>query len=262
MAEINTFQDLLDLLDRNPEYLEALRVRLLTPELIALPAKFAELVAKFDEFVAATNRRFETLEADVKTIKDDVEVLKGDVKVLKGDVKVLKGDVEVLKGDVKVLNGDVKVLKDDVASLKGSDTERRARENILNIAKDELGLTRGRVLLGGSRDMDPQLRTAAEQAETRGLVDGNEVDNLHVADIIIRARRSADARQIYAVFEVSRTINNRDIDRAYDRARSLAVITNSETIAAVIGESAPPQQRERAEQKDVRVVIPAMFETQ
>lgn len=240
MVEINTFQDLLDLLDRNPEYLEALRVRLLTPELIALPAKFAELVAKFDEFVAATNRRFETLETDVKTLKDDVKVLKDDVKALKDDVKV---------------------LKDDVATLKGSDTERRARENILNIAKDELGLTRGRVLLGGSRDMDPQLRTAAEQAETRGLVDGNEIDNLHVADIIIRARRSADARQVYAVFEVSRTINNRDIDRAYDRARSLAVITNSETIAAVIGESAPPQQRERAEQKDVKVVIPAMFET-
>ena len=234
MAEINTFQDLLDLLDSNPEYLEALRVRLLTPELIALPAKFAELVAKFDEFVAATNRRFETLETDVKTLKDDVGVLKGDVAT----------------------------LKDDVATLKGSDTERRARENILNIAKDELGLTRGRILLGGSRDMDPQLRTATEQAETQGLVDGDEVDNLHVADIIIRARRTMDMRQVYAVFEVSRTINNRDIDRAYNRARSLAVITNNETIAAVIGESAQPQQRERAAEKDVRVVIPAMFRTQ
>ena len=248
MAEINTFQDLLDLLDRNPEYLEALRVRLLTPELIALPAKFAELVAKFDEFVAATNRRFETLEADVKTLKDDVKVLKDDVKVLKGDVKVLKGDV--------------KVLKDDVATLKGSDTERRARENILNIAKDELGLTRGRILLGRSHDMDPQLRAAAEQAESQGLIDGNEVDNLHVADIIIRARRTVDMQQVYAVFEVSRTINNRDIDRAYDRARSLAAITNNETIAAVIGEIAQPQQRERAAEKDVWVVIPAMFRTQ
>ena len=241
MAEIRTFQDLLDLLDSNPEYLEALRVRLLTPELIALPATFAELVAtvahisaKLDEFIATTDRRFQSLETDVKTLKDDVKVLKDDVKV----------------------------LKDDVAALKGSDTERRARENILNIAKDELGLTRGRVLLGGSRDMDLQLRTAVEQAEKQGLVDGNDVDNLHVADIIIRARRSADARQVYAVFEVSRTINNRDIDRAYDRARSLAMITNDETIAAVIGESAQLQQRERAAEKDVRVVIPAMFRTQ
>ena len=234
MAEINTFQDLLDLLDSNPEYLEALRVRLLTPELVALPAKFAELVAtvehigtRLDEFIAATDRRFESLEADVKTLKDDV-----------------------------------KVLKDDVATLKGSDTERRARENILNIAKDELGLTRGRVLLDGSRNMDPQLRAAAERAEEQGLVDGDAVDNLHVADIIIRARRSADARQVYAVFEVSRTINNRDIDRAHDRAHSLAVITNNETIAAVIGESAQPQQHERAVEKDVTVVIPAMFRTQ
>ena len=110
--------------------------------------------------------------------------------------------------------------------------------------------------------MDPQLRTAAEQAETQGLIDGNEVDNLHVADIIIRARRNVDKQQVYAVFEVSRTINNRDIDRAYDRARSLAVITNNETIAAVIGERVQPQQRERAVEKDVRVVIPAMFTTQ
>ncbi len=241
MTEINTFQDLLDLLDSNPDYIDELRVRLLTPELIALPAKFAELVAtvahistKLDEFIATTDRRFETLEADVTTLKDGVTILKDDVKV----------------------------LKDDVAALKGSDTERRARENILNIAKDELGLTRGRVLLDGSRDMDPQLRAAAEQAEVRGLVDGDAVDNLHVADIIIRARRSADARQVYAVFEVSRTINNRDIDRAYDRARSLAAITSNETIAAVIGESVQSQQRERAAERDVRVVIPAMFRTQ
>ena len=110
--------------------------------------------------------------------------------------------------------------------------------------------------------MDPQLQAAAEQAEAQGLVDDDEVSNLHVADIIIRARRDIDKRQVYAVFEVSRTINNRDIDRAYDRARSLAVITNDEVIAAVIGERAQPQQRERAAEKDVKVVIPAMFRTQ
>ena len=78
MTEINTFQDLLDLLDSNPDYIDELRVRLLTPELIALPAKFAELVAtvahistKLDEFIATTDRRFETLEADVTTLKDE-----------------------------------------------------------------------------------------------------------------------------------------------------------------------------------------------
>ena len=238
MAQINTFQDLLDLLDSKPEYLQELRTRLLTEELVALPAKFAELVAKFDEFVAATNRRFEALESDVAVLKEDVKVLKEDVKVLKDDVKV---------------------LKDDVGTLKGSDTERRVRDNILNIAKDELGLTRGRVLLRRSSDMDAQLRIEVDRAESLGVVSENDVDNLLVADIIIRARQSVTRQYVYAVIEISRTINNRDINRARDRARSVAAITGDEAMAVVIGGFIQPQQRQLAAESDVAVVIPAMF---
>ena len=252
MAQINSFQDLLDLLDSNPEYLQELRTRLLTEELVALPAKFAELVAKFDEFVAATNRRFEALESDVAVLKEDVAVLKEDVAVLKEDVAVLKEDVAELKGDVKV-------LKDDVGALKGSDTERRVRDNILNIAKDELGLTRGRVLLRGASDVDTQLRAEVERAESLGVVSENDVDNLLVADIIIRARQSAPRQYVYAVIEISHTINNRDINRARDRATSVAAITGDEAMAVVIGGVIQPPQRQLAAESDVRVVIPAMF---
>ena len=41
MATINTIEDLIRLLDENPQWVEALRVRLLTRELIELPEKFA-----------------------------------------------------------------------------------------------------------------------------------------------------------------------------------------------------------------------------
>ena len=58
------YQELLDFLDSNPEYLHDLRVRLLSPELIALPEHFAQLVnivaelsAEFKAFAEATNRR-------------------------------------------------------------------------------------------------------------------------------------------------------------------------------------------------------------
>ena len=238
MTQINTFQDLLDLLDSNPQYVEELRARLLTAELIALPEKVAELAekvaelaesvaqlsAKVDEFIATTNRRLGSLDGDVGTLK-----------------------------------GDVKTLKDDVATLKGSDLERRARENILNIAKDEMGLTRGRVLLRGSSDVDAQFRASVEQAEAQGRITEEDADNLLVADIIIRARRAADRQYVYAVFEVSRTISNRDIDRAHDRAKSMAAIAGDEVIAAVIGEVIQPRQREQAEEKQVSVVLPAMF---
>ena len=93
------YQDLLNFLDGNPQYLHDMRVRLLSPELIALPEKFAELVgvaaelsATLQAFAEATDRRLASLEADVQTLKADVQTLK---------------------------NG--------VAALGGSDTERRAR---------------------------------------------------------------------------------------------------------------------------------------
>lgn len=252
MAQINTFQDLLDLLDSNPQYLQDLRVRLLSEELIALPEKFAELVAqvsdlgvqvselriqvaglnaRLDEFIAATDRRFEALESNVKVLKDDVKVLKEDVRALKVDM-----------GDVK-----------------GRQTESWARDNILNIAKDAMGLTRGRLLLSGSRDLDSQLRSALDQAEARGLVTEDEVDDLLVTDIIIRARRATDRQYVYAVFEVSHVINNRDIDRARDRAKTIATVTGEEAVGVALGGFIHPRQLQRAETEGVQVVIPASF---
>ena len=53
---INSMQDLVRVLDEHPEWAEALRVRLLTRELLELPQRLAD-------FVAAANKRFEAIEA-------------------------------------------------------------------------------------------------------------------------------------------------------------------------------------------------------
>ena len=55
-AKIDTLQDLVRALDKHPEWLEELRVRLLTRELLELPQKLAD-------FIDATNKRFEAIEA-------------------------------------------------------------------------------------------------------------------------------------------------------------------------------------------------------
>ena len=226
------YQELLDFLDSNPEYLHDLRVRLLSPELIALPEQFAQLVnivaelsAEFRVFAEATNRRLTALEGDVQTLKTDVQG-----------------------------------LKDDVAALKGSDTERRARENILNIAKDELNLTRGRILLARGRETAAQFLAAIDAAEKSGRITENEADNVLVADIIIRARRASDRQYVHGVFEVSRTVRLSDIQRARDRAATVAAVTGEETIAAVIGEIIRPQQLAQADSMGVTALIPAMFQ--
>ena len=62
MNTINTVEDLIRALDENPEWIEALRKRLLTQELLELPEKIAQ-------FVEAANNRFDRVEANVGALK-------------------------------------------------------------------------------------------------------------------------------------------------------------------------------------------------
>ena len=67
----STVEELIEILDANPELLEALRARILTEELLNLPQAHAEFVAEMRDFVAemrefveATNRNFQRLSND------------------------------------------------------------------------------------------------------------------------------------------------------------------------------------------------------
>ena len=270
------YQHLLDFLDSNPEYLQDMRTRLLMPDLVALPEQFAQLVglvtelsASFHDFAAATDRRLTSIETDVGVLKTDVGTLKEDVGTLKTDVSALKEDVGTLKTDVSTLKEDVGTLKTDVgtlntnvASLQGSDLENRARLNILNIAMNELALNRGRVLLATGRDTDPGFLATINAAEEAGLITEQQADHVLVADIVIRARRTDDRRDVHAVFEISRTIRLDDIQRADDRAATVAAATGEPTIAAVVGEVIHPQQQRQANEMDVKVLLPPMLRQQ
>ena len=227
-----------------------MRTRLLMPDLVALPEQFAQLVglvtelsASFHDFAAATDRRLTSIETDVG--------------VLKTDVGTLKEDVGTLKTDVGTLNTNVASLQTSVASLQGSDLENRARLNILNIAMNEPALNRGRVLLTTGRDTDPGFLATINAAEEAGLITEQQADHVLVADIVIRARRTDDRRDVHAVFEISRTIRLDDIRRADDRAA-----TGEPTIAAVVGEVIHPEQQRQANEMDVKVLLPPMLRQQ
>ena len=76
-GRIDTFQDLLDLLDAKPEWAAALRERILTPELLELPEKFAAFANMFADFADMVEKRFQALETDMTEVKGDVAYLKG-----------------------------------------------------------------------------------------------------------------------------------------------------------------------------------------
>ena len=218
------YQHILDFLDSNPEYLQDMRTRLLMPDLIALPEQFAQLVGLVTELSAS-----------------------------------FQAFAEATDRRLTSLEANVASLQTSVASLQGSDLENRARLNILNIAMNELGLTRGRVLLATGRDTEPGFLATINAAEEAGLITEQQADHVLVADIIIRARRTDDRHYVHAVFEVSRTIRLDDITRAHGRAATVAAATGEPTLAAVVGEVIQPPQQQQADEMGVKVLLPPML---
>ena len=197
MTTINTIEDLIRILDDNPEWLEALRARLLTRELLEMPNTLAQ-------FMESTNQRFERVESDIRSIRDDVKVLQSDVKVLQGDVKGLRDDVGVLKG-----------------AHARSTALRRFR-----LIADDMGLHDARLL------PDEDIWNIAQGMRRSGAISRSEYESFHDADMIVEALDSQD-ETCYIAVEVSFTANGRDSTRAIRNARFLTQHTGQSAYAAV-----------------------------
>ena len=195
---INTIEDLIQLLDENPQWAQALRDRLLTRELIELPENFAR-------FVRETNQRFDRIESDIQVIKSDVEVLKSDMQTVKSDIKS---------------------IRDDMAPLKGAHARNAALREADLIAED-MGFVMGRVL---SQD---NIRTLAHSRDTSD-VSKDELRSFRRADLIIEAVRPQGGI-CYIAVEVSFTVNGRDTTRAIRNAGFLTSFTGRPAYAAVAG---------------------------
>lgn len=77
MTTINTTDDLLRLLDQNPEFREAVRRAILTEELIALPAAFGAFVSEMRAFQLEMRSFQSEVRVNLKTHTDDIGELKG-----------------------------------------------------------------------------------------------------------------------------------------------------------------------------------------
>ena len=245
MTTINDISDLVRILREDPDWAEAVRSVLLTQELKFLPERFDKFVELTRENHELVNRRLERLE-------------EGQQRLEEGQQRLEERQQRLEEGQQR-LEREIETLKTDVGTLKGSDIERRARENILNIAKNELGLSRGSILLARGRNTDPEFLGSINNAEVLSLITEEQADHVLLADIIIRARRGVDRRYAHGVFEVSSTIGLNDIRRARERADAVAAATGEEAVAAVIGGTIQPPQRTQAEEMNVQVLIPAMF---
>ena len=215
MTTINTIEDLARILQDQPTWAEALRALLLTQELLDLPGRF-------DRFVDA-QREFNQAQQEANEAQQETNRLTG-----------------------QRLNA----IEGQLGNLQGGQYERSVRTKALARSMIALGFEVPHVALNQDGLTDPQLTSAIAQAIRDGLVSQDGCANLFEADLIISAE---DNR--HAVFEVSLTADQDDIDRAKNRAGILAVITEGAVTPVVITSRLNPAQSAQAEAAGVTAFV-------
>ena len=195
---IGTIEDLVRVLDDNPEWLEALRARLLTRELLEMPSVLAQFAAETDRQFAEVNRR------------------------LGGNDRRLDGVDDRLDG----MNRSIRRLEDNVAILKGAHARNVAQRDYGWMTRN-MGLQPMRLL--PVDEVDELALKLREPGVSR-----SDLESFRKADMIIEAA-DADGETVYVAVEVSFTVDERDTDRAIRNARYLTRVTGKPARAAVIG---------------------------
>ena len=207
-AEINTYQDLLDLLDEKPQWLQDLRVRLLTPELIALPEQLAR-------FAEESNRRQAATESDVRELKEGQTRMEADMRELKdGQARLEDGqarteaDVRELKEGQARTEADVQELKEgqarteaDVRELKNSQARTEADVQELKNSQARMQESQARTEADVRELKNSQARTEADvqelkNSQARTEADVQELKNSQARMQESQARTEADVREL------------------------------------------------------------------
>ncbi len=240
MSTINTMEDLIQVLDEHPEWLEALRARLLTRELLELPntlAMFAtemrEFRAQVDRFVAATNNRLDGIDTrldgiDTRLDKVDARLDGIDTRLDGIDTRFDGVDARFDGVDARLDGHDLmfKRITDDLGQLKGAHARNAALEDAAIIARD-LGLQRTKSL---SREELLDIIDAADTAN----ISVDDLRSFRVADLIMEAA-AEDGEICYVAVEISYTANGRDTRRAIRNAEFLTRFTGKRSFAVVSG---------------------------
>ena len=216
-AQIATVEDLVQVLDRHPQWLEALRGRLLTRELLEMPQKLAE-------FAAAAERRFAAVEGRLDTLERRLELVERRLEALERRLELVERRLEALERRVEALERQMQQIRIDIAPLKAAHA-RTAALREADLMAEEQGLEFVRTL-----DQE-EIRDLVRSSDTDGI-SRHEMRSFRLADIMLCATDAA-GEECYLAVEVSYTANGRDTTRAQRNARFLTRFTGRRAYAVV-----------------------------
>ncbi|WP_322794836.1 hypothetical protein [Thermoflexus sp.] len=262
---VRDFNDLMRLLDRHPEWVEALRQRLLTRELLDSPKTLRRLSLR----VGRVERAVEDLKATVQDLAQSVQALTESVAALiqaqqQRDEAFAAFRAEVDRRFAELAEAQRRHYEEFAAHRQEfleyrAETDRRFAELATAIQAlaqrvDNLdGLVRGwvhedryrtrprryRRLLLDPHILSTEAREALlRQAEAAGRLTPEEAAELEDADVLVQGRSRATGGEAFLVVEVSAKVDTDDVERAVERAE---ILRKARPEAEVIPVAAGPE---------------------
>ena len=230
MTTMNTPEDFIQVLRKNPEFRATVRRELLTEELLSVPTRLTTLeqgIAALLEHAEVTNRRLDQVDKRL----DGVE---GDIKEMKGDVKEVRRDIDGL-GDAH--RREVRAQ----SSFRGAYAQRASNSDDLEIAalfahRHGLDADMIETLHLSRRRLDTWVGIHIDALRSLGLESG-ALRSFRRPDIVAEVKDMAadqDAEPSYYItVEASYTVEKKDIVRATDNAKIVREITGLVTYPVV-----------------------------
>ena len=265
MTALRDFEDIIAAMDSNPQWVEAMRSRLLTRELLQLPQRIEELTREMKRHAADSKARLDRLESKTDDLEELLRVAhqrlnRADARLDRLDeiaaattarldrlesktddlaelVKAVNGQVQALTEQVKLNTEHLKRNTDHIDKLRGFEIERQLYRQVHTFMIRRFNLRRCRVVRASANDaFAHRFDTDVYDAFDAEIIEESESVRIFSTDLIAVGRRRGSDKQTYLVAESSYHVNYSDIDRAIkSRAALSKVYPDAEIIAAVHG---------------------------
>ena len=210
-ADTITVEELIRILDRRPDLLEALRQRILTRELLELPERFAA-------FAAETRDRFDRVE----------------------------GRLDQVEGGLNRVEGRLNRVEGRLGNMEGWQYETKLDRMLLVFCLLDLDMNDPVVLMSQGSGTAPEFNSLFQRIRNEGNLDLDKFHEIMRCDAIAR-----DGEGRYTLFEASITVDESDVERAIRRANMFAEIVGAPTAPAVVGFEIGDALRESAADRGV-----------
>lgn len=251
-TQVNTFQDILDALEKEPALREQLRSYIHTEELLQLPAQFVLLRADVDELKKGQARlegRMDRLEEGQAQLQEGQAGLANRMDRLEEVTTGIASRMDRLEEATTGIASRMDRIEGRFGNFEGRQYEQTATPRIVVRAPILLGIKRPQIALAHVGPVRQSFHDAMADAIEDGRISEEEYMDLGDADLIVRG-----GNRRHAVVEISLGPDNDDITRAVRRSEILQRATGEDVVAVVATPSPHPALVEEAERRSSHVI--------